>query len=52
MHGPIQSDIPLKQGGWQIEHEDDDVIKLFVDACGRSGAKVDMAHILERQGTA
>ena len=52
--GPIQSDVPLNQGGWQIEHEDEDedVIQLFVDACGRSGAKVDMAHILERQGAA
>ena len=52
--GPIQSDVPLNQGGWQIEHEDEDndVIQLFVDSCGRSGAKVDMAHVLERQGAA
>ena len=52
--GPIQSDVPLNQGGWQIEHEDedDDVIQLFVDACGASGATVDMPHILERQGAA
>ena len=48
--GPIQSDVPLNEGGWQIEHEDEDedVIQLFVNACGDSGAQVDMAHILAR----
>lgn len=52
--GKIQSDVPLNQGGWQIEHdqEEDDVIDMFVEACGRSGAKVDMAHIIEKRGLA
>ena len=50
--GKIKSDVPLNQGGWQIEHEqeDNDVIDMFVEACRRSGAKVDMPHIIERMG--
>jgi len=52
--GKVQSDVPLNQGGRQTEHddEDEDVIDMFVEACGGSGAKVDMAPIIKRRALA
>jgi quercetin dioxygenase-like cupin family protein len=42
--GKIKSDVPLNQGGWQIEYEDEDpeIMRMFEEACAQSGATVKM----------
>lgn len=42
--GKIKSDVPLNQGGWQIEYEDEDpeIRRVFEEECARSGATVIM----------
>ncbi len=43
--GKIKSDVPLNQGGWQIEYEDEDpeIRRIFEEECAKSGATVRMA---------
>lgn len=42
--GKIKGDVPLNQGGWQIEYEDEDpeIRRIFEEECARSGAEVRM----------
>ena len=42
--GKIKADVPLNQGGWQIEYEDEDpeIRRVFEEECARSGAEVRM----------
>lgn len=42
--GKIKSDVPLNQGGWQIEYEDEDpeIRRVFEEECAKSGVAVDM----------
>lgn len=42
--GKIKADVPLNQGGWQIEYEDEDpeIRRIFEQECARSGAEVRM----------
>lgn len=45
--GKIKSDVSVKQGGMQIEYEDEDpeIRRLFEEECARSGAEVKMSGI-------
>jgi quercetin dioxygenase-like cupin family protein len=40
--GKIKADVPLDQGGWQIEYEDEEpeIRRTFKEECRRSGARV------------
>ncbi len=42
--GKIKSDVPLNQGGWQIEYEDEDleIRRVFEEECAKSGVVVQM----------
>jgi quercetin dioxygenase-like cupin family protein len=42
--GKIKADVPLKQGGWQIEYEDEDpeIRRIFEEECAKSGAVMQM----------
>lgn len=42
--GAIKADVPLDEGGWQIEYEneDPDIRRMFAEACARTGAVVQM----------
>ncbi|MBI4529812.1 MAG: ethanolamine ammonia lyase-activating protein [Deltaproteobacteria bacterium] len=42
--GKIKSDVPLNQGGWQIEYEDEDpeIRRIFEEECAKAGAEVKM----------
>ncbi len=42
--GKIKADVPLNEGGWQIEYEDEDpeIRRIFEEECARSGATVEM----------
>lgn len=42
--GAIKSDVPLSEGGWQIEYEDEDpeIRRIFDAECARTGAEVKM----------
>jgi len=42
--GKIKSDVPLNQGGWQIEYEDEDpeIRLIFEEECARNGVEVKM----------
>ncbi len=42
--GKIKSDVPLNQGGWQIEYEDEDpeIRRIFEEECAKCGAAVKM----------
>jgi hypothetical protein len=42
--GKIKSDVSIKQGGMQIEYEDEDaeIRRVFEESCARSGAEVRM----------
>ncbi len=44
--GKIKSDVPLNQGGWQIEYEDEDpeIRRVFEEECARSGTTVIMPN--------
>jgi oxalate decarboxylase/phosphoglucose isomerase-like protein (cupin superfamily) len=44
--GKIKSDVPLNQGGWQIEYEDEDpeIRRVFELECAKSGVTVQMAN--------
>ncbi len=46
--GRAGADVSEKEGGWQIEYEDEDpdVIERFEQECAKHGAKVTMAHPL------
>jgi len=42
--GKIKADVPLNQGGWQIEYEDEDpeIRRIFEQECAKSGGVVQM----------
>ena len=42
--GKIKSDVSVKQGGMQIEYEDEEpeIRRIFEEACAQSGATVTM----------
>ncbi|MGH7834699.1 MAG: ethanolamine ammonia lyase-activating protein [Candidatus Binatia bacterium] len=44
--GKIKSDVPLKEGGWQIEYEDEEpeIGRLFQNECARFGVTAQMGR--------
>jgi hypothetical protein len=46
MYNRAGADVSEKEGGWQIEYEDEDpdVLELFAAECKKNGAEVKLDH--------